>query len=100
MNSSRYIQGVPVDPYLLKSALELTALARTCALVNIHQNLRDGVNDGRAAAFLWEWFTTKPCACKLEGFASVVGAQTEIQADCIIATLPSTLLPHRRGLGR
>ncbi|KAK4048628.1 RNA methyltransferase tRNA(m5U54)methyltransferase [Microbotryomycetes sp. JL201] len=36
------------------------------------QNLRDGVNDGRAAAFLWEHFTSKPWLNKTIRFVGSV----------------------------
>ncbi|GAA6010613.1 hypothetical protein JCM10207_007765 [Rhodosporidiobolus poonsookiae] len=40
-------------------------------VLDTFKNLRDGVNDGRAAAFMWEWFTTKPYLDEVRFIGSV-----------------------------
>ncbi|BGP18416.1 hypothetical protein JCM10213_001663 [Rhodosporidiobolus nylandii] len=40
-------------------------------VLDTFKNLRDGVNDGRAAAFMWEWFTTKPYLNEVRFIGSV-----------------------------
>ncbi|GAA6003322.1 uncharacterized protein JCM10292_003853 [Rhodotorula paludigena] len=40
-------------------------------VLDTFKNLRDGVNDGRAAAFMWEWFTTKPYLSEVRFIGSV-----------------------------
>ncbi|BGP58372.1 hypothetical protein JCM8202_001873 [Rhodotorula sphaerocarpa] len=53
------------------------------------KNLRDGVNDGRAAAFMWEHFTTKPYLNEVRFIGNV---PTPWHSWAIVAT-PSTLSP-------
>ncbi|GAA5856923.1 hypothetical protein JCM8547_008467 [Rhodosporidiobolus lusitaniae] len=53
------------------------------------KNLRDGVNDGRAAAFLWEHFTTKPFLNEVRFIGSV---PTPWESWSIVAT-PSVTAP-------
>ncbi|GAA5832820.1 hypothetical protein JCM11251_005776 [Rhodosporidiobolus azoricus] len=53
------------------------------------KNLRDGVNDGRAAAFMWEWFTTKPYLNEVRFIGSV---PTPWHSWALVAT-PSTTSP-------
>ncbi|GAA5913456.1 hypothetical protein JCM6882_001965 [Rhodosporidiobolus microsporus] len=53
------------------------------------KNLRDGVNDGRAAAFMWEWFTTKPYLNEVRFIGSV---PTPWHSWVLVAT-PSTTAP-------
>ncbi|GAA5940137.1 hypothetical protein JCM3775_007274 [Rhodotorula graminis] len=40
-------------------------------VLDTFKNLRDGVNDGRAAAFMWEHFTTKPYLSEVRFIGSV-----------------------------
>ncbi|POY73133.1 hypothetical protein BMF94_3826 [Rhodotorula taiwanensis] len=51
------------------------------------KNLRDGVNDGRAAAFMWEHFTTKPYLNEVRFIGNV---PTPWHSWAIVAT-PATL---------
>ncbi|GAA5881423.1 hypothetical protein JCM3774_004373 [Rhodotorula dairenensis] len=53
------------------------------------KNLRDGVNDGRAAAFMWEHFTTKPYLNEVRFIGNV---PTPWHSWAVVAT-PSTLSP-------
>ncbi|GAA5973472.1 hypothetical protein JCM11641_006480 [Rhodosporidiobolus odoratus] len=55
-------------------------------ILDTFKNLRDGVNDGRAAAFMWEWFTTKPYLDEVRFIGSV---PTPWHSWVLVAT-PST----------
>lgn len=56
-------------------------------VLDTFKNLRDGVNDGRAAAFMWEHFTTKPFLNELRFIDHVL---TPWSSWLLVAT-PTTL---------
>lgn len=56
------------------------------------QNLRDSVNDGSTAAFMWEWFTTKPY--RDSGEVRFIGNQPTPWSSWMIAASPQSVAPE------
>lgn len=65
------------------------SLTSSRAVLDTFKNLRDGVNDGRTAAFMWEWFTTKPYLSEVRFIGSV---PTPWHSWALVAP-PSTTAP-------
>lgn len=55
------------------------------------QNLRDSVNQGTTAAFMWEWFTTKPY--RDSGEVKFIGKVPTPWASWMIAVSPQSVAP-------
>ena len=56
------------------------------------KNLRDSVNDGSTAAFMWEWFTTKPY--QDSGEVKFIGNQPTPWESWMIAASPQSVAPE------